>query len=91
MAGDHTRTEERDLLIVGHDAPWALGVEVTYELDAAAPGRVDLGTVGSAADARAAQVITDRVVRLAPQSIERLGTRVPGSQLLAVRRLVDER
>lgn len=90
-ADGHTRTEERDLLIVGHDAPWALGVEVTYELDAAAPGRVDLGTVGSGADARAAQVITDRVVRLDPQAIERLGTRVPGSQLLAVRRLLDER
>jgi hypothetical protein len=78
---DPSRGKDRPVLVVGHDAPWVLGLMLTskdHDRDAADEARfgrvwLDLGAGDWDAQRRPSEVRLDRVLRLDPLGIRREG------------------
>ncbi|WP_082096351.1 type II toxin-antitoxin system PemK/MazF family toxin [Demequina flava] len=78
---DHTRGKDRPVLLIGHDGPWLLGLQLTskdHDLDAAQEARygrywVDIGTGDWDRQRRPSEVRLDRIVRIAPETVRREG------------------
>lgn len=81
---DPSQGKDRPVLVVGRDGPWLLALPVTsqdHDRDAgqeAAAGRywVDIGTGGWDPRGRPSEARVNRVVRLAPESVRRVGARL---------------
>ncbi|MCO5311252.1 MAG: type II toxin-antitoxin system PemK/MazF family toxin [Austwickia sp.] len=81
---DPAKGKDRPALVVGRDGEWLLALPVTskdHDRDAdqeAAAGRfwVDLGTGGWDARGRPSEARVNRVVRLAPDAVRRIGARL---------------
>ena len=81
---DPTQGKDRPVLIVGRDGAWLLALPVTskdHDRDAAqeaAAGRywVDIGTGGWDPRRRPSEARVNRVVRLAPAAVRRIGARL---------------
>ncbi|NNU28393.1 type II toxin-antitoxin system PemK/MazF family toxin [Isoptericola sediminis] len=78
---DHTRGKDRPVLLVGHDGPWLLGLQLTsknHDRDAAQEARfgrlwMDIGSGPWDARGRPSEVRVNRVVRVAPDDVRREG------------------
>jgi hypothetical protein len=81
---DHTQGKDRPVLIVGRDDPWLLGLPLSskdHQLDAAqeaAEGRywVEIGTGEWDRSGRQSAVRVNRVVRVDPGGVRRIGARL---------------
>ena len=81
---DHNQGKDRPVLVVGHDGSWLLGLplsSVDHDLDArqeAAQGRfwVSLGRGAWDVKGRESFVRADRIVRLDPKRVRRIGGQV---------------
>lgn len=77
---DHSRGKDRPVLLVGHDGPWLLGLQLTsadHDRDAAqeaAAGRhwVDIGTGDWDERRRPSEVRVNRVIRVDPDAVRRV-------------------
>lgn len=76
---DHSRGKDRPVLLVGHDGPWLLGLQLTSKDHDAGPGRrsdprwVDIGTGAWDRKGRPSEVRVDRVVRIDADAVRREG------------------
>lgn len=95
---DHTRGKDRPALVVGRDGDWLLALPVTskdHDRDArqeAAAGRywVDLGAGAWDARHRPSEARVNRVVRLAPHAVRRIGAALDRQRFDAVAAAVVE-
>jgi hypothetical protein len=78
---DHSRGKDRPVLIVGHDGPWLLALQLTsqdHDRDAAQEARagrrwMDIGTGAWDRTGRASEVRLNRVIRIHPDAVRREG------------------
>lgn len=78
---DHSRGKDRPVLVIGHDGPWLLVLQLSRKdgpADAERERRagriwVDIGTGGWDPKGRASEVRVDRIVRIDPAQIRREG------------------
>ncbi len=78
---DHREGKDRPVLLIGRDGPWLLGLQVTsqdHDLDAAqeaSAGRywMDIGTGEWDRKRRPSEVRVNRLVRIDPGSVRRIG------------------
>ena len=78
---DHTQGKDRPVLLIGHDGPWLLGLQVTsqdHDRDAAqeaAVGRywTDIGTGEWDNQRRPSEVRVNRLIRIDPETVRRVG------------------
>lgn len=78
---DHTRGKDRPVLLVGHDGPWLLALQLTskdHDRDAAQEARygrlwMDIGSGPWDSQGRPSEVRVNRVVRVAPHAVRREG------------------
>lgn len=88
---DHAKGKDRPVLLVGHDGPWLLGLQLTsqdHDRDAEQERRagrvwVDIGSGGWDSRGRASEVRVNRVLRIDPRGIRREGA-------ILDRRIFDE-
>lgn len=93
---DHTRGKDRPALIIGRDGRWLLALQVTsqdHDRDAAAEagaGRywVDLGSGAWDQRGRASEARVNRLIRLDPGAVRRIGARLSRDRFEAVAREV---
>ncbi|SHJ40034.1 PemK-like, MazF-like toxin of type II toxin-antitoxin system [Tessaracoccus bendigoensis DSM 12906] len=78
---DHTQGKDRPVLLIGRDDGWLLGLQVTskdHDLDAAQEARAgrfwaDLGSGAWDSARRPSEARVNRIVRIAPESVRRVG------------------
>ncbi|MHA6525999.1 type II toxin-antitoxin system PemK/MazF family toxin [Tessaracoccus sp. G1721] len=78
---DHTQGKDRPVLLVGHDGPWLLGLQVTsqdHDRDAAQEASVgrywtDIGTGEWDNQRRPSEVRVNRLIRIDPDTVRRVG------------------
>lgn len=78
---DHTQGKDRPALIIGRDGPWLLALQVTsqdHDRDAAQEARAgryweDIGTGGWDSRGRASEVRVNRILRIDPTTVRRIG------------------
>ena len=78
---DHSQGKDRPVLVVGHDGPWLLALQLTsqdHDRDAeqeARAGRtwMDIGTGAWDRSGRASEVRLNRVIRIHPDAVRREG------------------
>jgi hypothetical protein len=77
---DHTQGKDRPVLLVGHDGPWLLGLQLTSKDhdDAAQEARygrywMDIGTGAWDSRGRPSEVRLNRVIRVDPHAVRREG------------------
>ena len=88
---DHMQGKDRPVLLVGHDGPWLLGLQLTsqdHDRDAEQERRagrvwVDIGSGGWDSRGRASEVRVNRILRIDPRGIRREGA-------VLERRIFDE-
>ncbi|MBW3086178.1 hypothetical protein KEM60_02389 [Austwickia sp. TVS 96-490-7B] len=81
---DHSQGKDRPALVIGRDGSWLLALPVTskdHHVDADSEARagrywVDIGSGSWDARRRPSQARVNRVVRLAPSSVRRIGARL---------------
>lgn len=81
---DHSQGKDRPVLVIGRDSGWLLALPVTskdHDRDAAqeaSVGRywVDIGTGGWDRQGRPSEARVNRVIRLSPSSVRRIGARL---------------
>jgi hypothetical protein len=80
---DHSRGKDRPVLLVGHDGPWLLALQLTSKDHDGHPRRrggprwVDIGRGPWDPQRRPSEVRVDRVVRVGPSAIRREGSVLP--------------
>ena len=80
---DHTQGKDRPVLLVGHDGPWLLALQLTSKDHDGHPRRrggphwVDIGRGAWDPQRRPSEVRVDRVVRVSPSSVRREGSVLP--------------
>lgn len=78
---DHTQGKDRPVLLIGRDGRWLLGLQVTskdHDLDQAREARsgrywMDIGTGAWDKQGRPSEVRLNRIVRIAPGDVRRIG------------------
>lgn len=76
---DHTQGKDRPVLLVGHDGPWLLALQLTSKDHDGRPERrggprwVDIGTGPWDRQRRPSEVRVDRVIRVSPEAVRREG------------------
>ncbi len=78
---DHNRGKDRPVLLIGHDGPWLLGLQVTsqdHDLDAdqeARAGRfwTDIGTGAWDPERRPSEARVNRIIRIDAGRVRRVG------------------
>lgn len=81
---DHARGKDRPVLVIGRDGSWLLALQLTsrdHDLDAAQEsdeGRywVDIGAGPWDARGRPSEARVNRVIRLSPERVRRIGARL---------------
>ncbi len=80
---DHTQGKDRPVLLVGHDGPWLLGLQLTsrdhdgHPRWRGGPHWVDIGRGARDPQRRPSEVRVDRVVRVSPAAVRREGSVLP--------------
>lgn len=82
---DHRRGKDRPVLLVGHDGPWLLALQLTsqdHDRDAEQERRagrrwVDIGSGSWDSRGRLSEVRVNRVLRVDPQAVRREGSVLP--------------
>ncbi|HNV10234.1 MAG TPA: type II toxin-antitoxin system PemK/MazF family toxin [Propionibacteriaceae bacterium] len=93
---DHSRGKDRPVLVIGRDDPWLLGLPLTsvdHDRDAAqeaSEGRfwIDVGTGPWDAKQRPSEARVDRIVRLDPSAVRRVGGTLDEERFRAVAQAV---
>jgi hypothetical protein len=96
---DHTQGKDRPVLLVGHDGPWLLALQLTskdHDGDAGWQRRngrtwVDIGTGAWDRRRRPSEVRVDRVVRVDPAAIRREGAVLAADRFAEVARAAERR
>ena len=78
---DHSQGKDRPVLLVGHDGPWLLALQLTskdHDRDEAQERRagrlwVDIGSGGWDSRGRPSEVRVNRIIRVNPDAIRRIG------------------
>lgn len=78
---DYSKGKDRPVLLIGHDGPWLLGLQVTsqdHDRDAAQEARagrywVDIGAGAWDPQRRPSEVRVNRIVRIDPDGVRRIG------------------
>ncbi len=78
---DHSQGKDRPVLIIGHDGPWLLGLQLTskdHDRDAAQEARsgrywVDIGSGAWDPQGRPSEVRVNRIIRVDPGRVRRIG------------------
>ena len=91
---DHSQGKDRPVLIIGRDAGWLLGLQVTsqdHDRDAAQEASVgrywmDIGTGGWDRQGRPSEVRLNRIIRIDPSGVRRIGARLPRDRYAEVAR-----
>ncbi len=91
---DHSEGKDRPVLLIGRDGSWLLGLQVTsqdHDLDAAQEARagrywVDIGTGDWDAQRRPSEVRVNRIIRVDPGRVRRIGAVLPRERFDAVAR-----
>lgn len=95
---DHTRGKDRPVLLIGHDGPWLLALQLTsqdHDRDAAQEARwgrywMDIGSGDWDRRRRPSEVRLDRIVRVAPDDVRREGAVLDRRRFDAVARSLSE-
>ena len=82
---DHTQGKDRPVLLVGHDGPWLLALQLTskdHDRDHAQEARagrywMDIGTGAWDKQGRPSELRLNRVIRVAPDAVRREGAVLP--------------
>lgn len=96
---DHARGKDRPVLVIGRDGPWLLALPLTskdHDRDAAQEARagrhwVDVGTGAWDPRGRPSEARVDRVVRVDPAAVRRVGARLDRARFDIVAALVRTR
>ncbi len=76
---DHSQGKDRPVLLVGHDGPWLLALQLTSKDHDGRPARrggpqwVDIGAGPWDRQRRPSEVRVDRVIRVSPDAVRREG------------------
>ena len=78
---DHNQGKDRPVLVIGRDGRWLLALQVTsqdHDLDAAQEASVgryweDIGTGGWDSEGRPSEVRVNRIIRIRPDKVRRIG------------------
>ena len=78
---DHSQGKDRPVLVVGRDGPWLLALQLSsqdHDRDAADEARwgrywVDVGNGGWDREGRTSEARVDRILRLDPHGVRRIG------------------
>lgn len=89
---DHSQGKDRPVLIVGRDDRWLLALPLTskdHDTDAAQESRagrfwVDIGSGNWDSSRRESEARVDRVIRVNPQAVRRIGARLDAERFAAV-------
>ncbi|HET7761327.1 MAG TPA: type II toxin-antitoxin system PemK/MazF family toxin [Phycicoccus sp.] len=89
---DHSQGKDRPVLVVGHDGPWLLALQLTskdHDRDEAQERRagrlwVDIGAGPWDRQGRPSEVRVNRVVRIDPAAVRREGSVLPRDRFDAV-------
>ncbi len=89
---DHSQGKDRPVLIVGRDGGWLLALPLTskdHDADAAQESRagrfwVDIGSGNWDSSRRESEARVDRVIRVNPQAVRRIGARLDAERFAAV-------
>ncbi len=87
---DHAQGKDRPVLLVGHDGPWLLALQLTSKDHDGRPRRrggpqwVDIGRGAWDPQRRPSEVRVDRVVRVDPGAVRREGSVLPRDRFEAV-------
>lgn len=81
---DHSKGKDRPVLLIGRDGPWLLGLQLTskdHDRDAAQEARagrywLDIGVGGWDRRGRESEVRVNRVLRVDPDQVRRIGARL---------------
>lgn len=85
---DHSQGKDRPVLVIGHDGPWLIVLQTSTVGDPgerareAGQGRywVDIGTGAWDSRGRESEVRVNRIIRIDPGSVRRIGARLdPGT------------
>ncbi len=95
---DHSQGKDRPVLIIGRDGPWLLALQMTsqdHDRDAAqeaSQGRYweDIGSGDWDRDGRPSEVRVNRLIRVAPQEVRRIGAVLGEDRFNRVARAVLE-
>ncbi len=96
---DHSQGKDRPVLLIGHDGKWLLGLPLTskdHDVDArqeAGRGRrwVDIGSGGWDRQRRPSEARVDRVIRIDPRTVRRIGSVLDRGRFDAVAAAVQRR
>lgn len=89
---DHSQGKDRPVLIVGREGRWLLALPLTskdHDLDAAQESRagrfwVDIGSGDWDRSRRESEARVDRVIRVNPKAVRRIGARLDADRFAAV-------
>ncbi|MDO5737169.1 MAG: type II toxin-antitoxin system PemK/MazF family toxin [Propionibacteriaceae bacterium] len=93
---DHHQGKDRPVLIIGHDGRWLLALQVTsqdHDLDAAQEARAgryweDIGTGAWDPQGRPSEVRVNRIIRIDPKKVRRIGAMLDEDTFLRVAKVV---
>jgi len=96
---DHSRGKDRPALVIGRDGPWVLALPMTskdHDRDAADEARhgrhwVDVGAGGWDRDRRPSEARVDRILRLDPAAVRRVGARLDQDRFAEVASVLKRR
>ncbi|RRD47155.1 type II toxin-antitoxin system PemK/MazF family toxin [Tessaracoccus sp. OH4464_COT-324] len=95
---DHSRGKDRPVLLVGRDGPWLLALQLTsrdHDRDAAQEARrgrywVEIGVGKWDRHGRVSEVRVNRIIRVAPDAVRRIGAVLDRATFERVARAVAE-
>ncbi len=93
---DFSQGKDRPVLIIGRDGPWLLALQVTsqdHDVDAAQEARAgrfweDIGTGGWDSQRRPSEVRVNRIIRIKPGDVRRIGAKLDKQTFHAVAQTV---
>jgi hypothetical protein len=94
---DHSQGKDRPVLLVGHDGPWLLALQLTSKdhddrpRHDGGPRWVDVGAGAWDRQGRPSEVRVDRVVRVDPAAVRREGAVLPADRFAEVARAARRR
>lgn len=95
---DHSQGKDRPVLVIGHDAPWLLALPLTsqdHDRDAAQEARagrfwIEIGTGAWDRSGRTSEARVNRILRIDPGAVRRIGARLEQRRFDAVAAAVGQ-